>query len=124
MEGLCKVIVAAGFESAHPVRRIAPCGQEKHGRVISLRAQRAADGEAVDLRQHDIQDYQSNVLRAEPVECLAAIGYRMGLVAFGAQIFDYARGEMWVVLDDEDTVSLGRQIVHADSVGATGHVST
>ena len=124
MERFGEVVIATCFEAAHPVRGITACGEEQHGRVVALLAQRAAHTEAVDLRQHHIQHDQTTLLILEPVERLPAIRHRVNLVPFSAEVFRDPGREVRVVLDHENAVRRLRGCAHDGSAGATGQAST
>ena len=110
MEGLGQVVVAAGLQTPYPVGGIAARGQKQHRRVVAALAQCAADGEPVDLRQHDIEQYQAVGLRGEPLQSGAPVAGLIDRVAFGAQVLDQSGGEVRIILDHEDPVgAVGRR---------------
>src|SRR6185503_15182296 len=65
--------------------------------------------EAVDLRQHDIQQNEAAEFSRQPFQSLAPVRDEVDLVAFRAQVLDDPRAEMRIILHDEDAArGLGR----------------
>ena len=71
LERLLDVVVGAGLEPDHDVDRVGPGGQH-HDRDGRRPADRPADLEAVEPRQHDVEQDEVERLRREPVQALAA----------------------------------------------------
>jgi hypothetical protein len=56
-ERLHHVVVAAQLETEHPINLVAPRGQKEHGLLVLL-PELAAEGEAVGVGQHHVEDHQ------------------------------------------------------------------
>ncbi len=130
MEGLREVVVTAGFQTADPIGRIAPRSQKEDRRIVTVLAQSAADGEAVNPRQHDIQDDDRDTLVLQKIERLLAVIHEMDPVPFRAEVFYDAGRKMRVVFHDQHAGRGGRRASvrshfrrrgrHAGSAGAAG----
>ena len=80
-------------------------------RHVALRAQRARDVDAVELRQAEVEDHEVGGERVGVRERRLAVRARAHLVALHAQGALQDLGDLLVVLDDE----------HADGSGGVGH---
>ncbi len=103
-ERLGKVIVGAAFETEHLVAFFAPGGehQDRHILVRALAAHGAADGNAVDARQHQVEDDQIERLRSGPHQRLMPVGNGLNLEAFEAEVELNQLADMGFVFDDEN----------------------
>ena len=72
LERLAHVVVRAGLETDHDIERVGARG-EHHDRDRRRPPDRAADLEAVQPRQHDVEQDQVERLGPEPVEALPAV---------------------------------------------------
>ncbi len=102
-EGLAHIVVRAQIEADQAVDLL-DARRHHDDRHIGERAQLAADVEAVAPGQHQIQQDQVGCIRAHPGHHLQAIGDAMRLEALGLEVIGLERGELGLVLDDEDAV--------------------
>ena len=79
-----------------------PCGQEEHAHVGAYAVQRAQHGEAVGVRQHDVQDDGVGQQLARLGDSRDAVRRRADLPALVAQGAGEYLGEVGFVVDDED----------------------
>ena len=96
------VVVGPGIEPGDLVGHGVARGEQQHGGAHALAAQGARHGEAVHLRQHDVQD-------DDVVPAVFAIGkpgqavvHHVGVVAVLLQYVAERLGEAHVVFHDED----------------------
>ncbi len=82
-ERLGQIVVGAAFEAEHFVGLLAARGQHeyRHVAVGGVAADGAADGDAVEPREHQIEDHQIERLGAREAQPLVAIADRDGLQA-------------------------------------------
>ena len=71
-ERLRDVVVRPELEPEHLVELVV-AGSEHDDRHLALGPEPLADLETVELRQHQVEDDEINVLRREPFECLLAV---------------------------------------------------
>jgi hypothetical protein len=70
---LCKVVVSAAVEACDPILHRVACGQHEYRDSGTAFAKLAADGNAILLRQHDVQDYQVVTVHARLVERILSV---------------------------------------------------
>ena len=104
-KGLREVVVGARVETRDPVFDGIARGEHQHGRPDFARAQLAADGEAVEARQHHVEDdhVERRCLR-HPDSVLPTRG-DVDRVSFLAQAAGQQFGELAFILDNEHTHS-------------------
>ena len=75
-KGFDQVVVGAGVETGDAVGDAIARGQQQDRRLDARRAQPAADLEAVDAGQHDVEHDRVVVADVDPVERLLAVAAR------------------------------------------------
>ena len=117
-EGLRQVVVAADGQSPQPLLGGIASGEKDHGDVDPIRAHPPADLEAVQVREHHIQDDQIRGCRSMPhdLERVAAAGCLLDLEATKTQRGDHDEADVVFVLDDQH---LGRTVHTEDCVSRT-----
>ena len=75
LERLLDVVVGAGLEADDDIDRVGARGQH-HDRDRRGPADRPADLEAVEARQHDVEEHEVERLRGEPLEAGGAVARR------------------------------------------------
>ncbi len=75
-EGLDQVIVGAEIEAAHAVLGLVVGGQNQHVTILAVAAQAGQYGQAVDLRQHQVENHRVVLVQRDvrkrlfSIECL------------------------------------------------------
>ncbi|XQU68204.1 hypothetical protein OJJOAM_000935 [Cupriavidus sp. H18C1] len=100
-ERLDHIVVRADLQSDHAIDLLVARRQENH-RHIGKGAQRAADLEAVQVRQAHVEDHQVDRLRAQAGNRFAAQRAMLDQHAFGAQRIEDRIGNGGLVVDHED----------------------
>lgn len=100
-EWLHEVIVGAQIEPGHPIGDGIARGQHEHVRRVARRAQLAEDREAVEPRQHDVEDDDVVRVVLGVPQALDAIAGRVDRVADVAQPARERLPQRPVVLDDQ-----------------------
>jgi len=108
-ERLDQVVVGPLVQGQHPVRFLTARGHHDDGRVAGL-AEPAADLDAVDVRQSEIEQHH---VRDRPVERRLAGGDAPGFVAGPGQAADQLKGDAGVVFHDEDPAQTCVHDLHA-----------
>ena len=108
LERLRQVVVGAGVEAADAVLGLGASGQHQD-RHVALRAQAAADLDAVEAGQAEVEHDEVRDEAGGDVERLDAVGRGAHLVALVAQRAAQDVGDLLVVLDDEDAAAAGRR---------------
>ena len=90
-------------------------------RDLALRSQAAADLEAVEPRQHHVEDDEVELLLGEAVERLAAVAGRDHLVALLAQRVGEQRLHGLLVVDEQDSSRLLSRRAGRPGGAASGH---
>ncbi|MCY1532539.1 hypothetical protein D9M68_678210 [compost metagenome] len=101
LEGLGQVVVGAEFEADHAVHHLAARGEHHDGDVAFL-ADLAAQLEAVHLGQHDVEDGRVVVPRAQLGDAFARALGAVERVAEACEVGGQRRGEVFVVVDQQD----------------------
>ena len=101
-ERLDEVVVGARVETLDPVLDRVARGQHQHRRPDAAGAQLAAGGEAVDPRQHHVEDDRVVGRRAGHPERLLAGRGEIGRMALLAEAAHEQAAELRLVLDDQD----------------------
>ena len=103
------VVVGADLEAEHLVELVG-LGGEHDDRHDALRADAAADLHAVDVRQHDVEDDEVEVLAREGLEGLVAVARRDDLVALLLEREPQQLVDGLLVVDEQDLgAGLGHQ---------------
>src|SRR5277367_6079965 len=97
IEGLGKIVVSTGSESAEDVFGAAARGKHEHRKVILLCAQLGDDVESALAGEHDVEAFA-----LQPGECGFSVALDGGVVAFGLKVEEQTLGEVRLVFDDED----------------------
>ena len=105
-EGLREVVVGTGRQARDSIVDEAPRREDDDRRPIGP-ADRAQDGEAVDLRQHDVQDDEDRHLECDRRERAPAIGRLHHAIARPLEVRPHEADDLYVVVDDEDRASIG-----------------
>ena len=102
-ERLRQVVVGAAVEAHHLVGFFAPRGQHQDWRVAirPVPANRAGDGDAVDARQHQIQNDEVEAFLACNHHRFLAVGHRHALISFDAQVQAHEVADVLLVFDDQ-----------------------
>ena len=100
-ERLRDVVVGADLEAEHAVDLLVARGQH-HDREIGAVADLAADVEAVDARQADVEDDDADLVAAELGERVLAGAHPQHAVAVRAEVAANQLADRELVLDDED----------------------
>ena len=103
-ERLDQVIVGAGIQPGHPVGHGVLGGQDQDGHIAG-RAQAPADAEAVDARQHQIEQHEVGRPVTRRRQSRLAVGAHLDRVAFVDQPAAQQVGNLWLVLDHQDAFS-------------------
>ncbi len=103
-ERLGEIIVRAAFQPEHLVAFFAAGGehQDRHILVRALAAHRAADRNAVDTRQHQVEDDQIKRLGGGAHQRLLPVGNRLDLETFEAEVELDQLADVGFVFDDQD----------------------
>jgi len=117
LEGLGQVVVGADLQADHAVHGITLGGQHQHRdlrRGAGQRADAAADFEAVDVGQHQVEDHQvgqrlrvDDLQRGQAAQAVAAV---LELEAVLAQVLADHLGQAGVIFNHQ-------QVVHAHGFG-------
>jgi hypothetical protein len=102
-ERLGQVIVGAALQAVHLVGFLAPGGEHQDRHISELRfaADRAGHRDAVEPRQHDVEDHQIERLAARQPEPLRSVRRRDRVEALEAEMENHEVADVLVVLDDE-----------------------
>jgi hypothetical protein len=103
-EGLHDIIVAAELEAEHPVDLVVARGEEED-RQVALRAQPAADFEAVHPRHVDVEHDEIGPVALDRLERRLAVAGLAGLHPRLAEREGEQLADMGVVVDEEDLVA-------------------
>ena len=103
-ERLGEVIVGAAFEAEHLVALFATRRQhqDRHILVRALAPHRAADRNAIDARQHQVENDQIEGLGTGADERLLAVGHRLDLEALEAEVELDQLANVRFVFDDQN----------------------
>ena len=103
-ERLGDVVVGPQLEADDAVRLLGAGREHDDGQRAGLggAAQRAADLEAVDAGQHEIEDHQVRHARPDRLERLAAVAEGVGHVPRPRQVALEQFGDVSVVFDNQD----------------------
>ena len=101
---LGQVVVGAAFQADHFVRLLAARGQHQHRHVGIFRfaTDRAADGHAVQSRQHDVEDDEIEVAAARQLQRAFAVAALDALVVLQSQVQTDELADVRFVFDDQD----------------------
>ena len=104
VEGLGEVIVRAGFDAFENLFRARAGGEHEYGSITLGFAESPDDGEAVDSREHAVEDNGGDTFfRVEEIgERGVAIGLVVGAVALGLKIEEETLGEVFFIFDEDD----------------------
>jgi hypothetical protein len=102
-ERLGQIVVRAALETVDLVGLLAPRGQHEDREVLEVRLppDRAADGNAVEARQHHVEHDQIERLGARLLKAAQAIPGRRCSQAFEAEVQQHQLADVRIVLDDE-----------------------
>ena len=100
-EGLGEVVVGAGLEPGHDVVGVG-AGRHHHDRHVAGAPQRAAQLEAVDARQHDVDEHDVGRLAVEGVDRLLAAAGLLDRPALVLEGHLDSGADPLVVLDGQD----------------------
>jgi hypothetical protein len=100
-ERLGEIVVAAHFESVHPIIDGAERRQNQHRRAIVALAQGSDDRQAVQMRQLAIGNDHVVIALRGLIEAIAAVRAVLGGVAAFAQPFHQIFGRLQVVFDEQ-----------------------
>jgi hypothetical protein len=103
-ERLRHVVVAAGAQRLDLVLGRVLRGQEEDGGPVALGAQASTDLDAVDVRQHPVEDDQIGLERRDRAQRLSPCARLLDLVALVAQGGGHGVDDRRLVVDDEDPV--------------------
>ena len=103
LEGLGKIVVRTEFETHDTIQRIAARREHEH-RHVGLRAQAAAQIEAIGIRQHEIEDHRVEGFRCDQLHGTRAGAGARGAKARLAQVVGDHRGEAGIIFDEQDAV--------------------
>jgi hypothetical protein len=104
VEGLGQVVVGPRLQAVHDVGGQALGRQHQDRHEVAGLPCAIGDGEAVDARQHDVEDHEVIARRpagGEMGEGLGAVAHHVHLVAFELEVELHALGEVLLVFDDE-----------------------
>ncbi len=101
VEGLDDVVVGAGLEALDDVGRVGLRREHDDGDA-GLGADEVAHLDAVEAREHEVEEHQVGLRVVERGERLAAVPAEGGLEALGAQDDADHLGERGVVVDHQD----------------------
>ena len=104
LEGLDQVVVGAAVEAVDAVLGLGAGGQHQD-RHVAVGAQPAADLDAVEARQAEVEDDQVGDEAGGDVERLDPVGRGADLVALVAQRAAQDVGDLGVVLDEQDAAA-------------------
>src|SRR5215472_4892171 len=71
---------------------------------MTVLPQGSQDAEAVQLRQHEVEDHQIGIDPGESLQAGSPVFRRLDLVAFDLQIVSQAEGEIAIVLNHQDAI--------------------
>ena len=97
-EGLCDIVIRAEAETSYLVYLVLLCGDHEHGALLVL-AYLAADLEAVNTREHDIEDNEVIVRADGLVESVFSVEFYLDGVAVRFEIVSLELGYVFFVLD-------------------------
>ena len=99
-----QIVVGAALEAQHLVAFLAARGehQDRHILVGTFAADGAGHGDAVDARQHQVEDDQIEGTGVRADQRVLAVGHRLGLEALEAEVEHDQVANVRVVFDDED----------------------
>ena len=101
MERLGQVVIGADLEADDLVGDLVAGGQHDD-RDLALLADLLADGEAVDSRQHNVEDHQVRLQLAEPGHGLRPVPHPLDLVALACQVQARQLNDVLLIIDDHD----------------------
>src|SRR5919107_1843529 len=101
--GLRDVVVTAGPETPHPVVDLPECRKDEHRGLDLLLAKGAHEGEAVELRQHAVDDEDIVLAARRHGIAVEAVGRVVGDMPCLAERLNEVGGGLAVVLDDQNT---------------------
>ena len=105
-EGLGEVVVGTGGQARDAIVDQATRRQDDDRRPIGP-ADRAQNGEAIHLRQHDVQDDEDRHLERDCRERTPAVGRLHHAIARPLEIRPHEADDLHVVVDDEYRASIG-----------------
>ena len=100
-EGLDEIIVAARLEPVDPVVDAREIGQKQHRGRYSFRAQQGHDGEAVELRQHAVENDGVKLLAGRSLDAVSSVGDDRRLMPTLLQPGGDKSGDLFVVFNDQ-----------------------
>ena len=100
VQGLAEIVVAAGAQALHPLVHVGERGEDQHRGLDVVLAQLADDGEAVNLRQHAIDDQHVVHGFERQAQPFLAVGGMVGDMAGLGQALHQPAGSFAVVFDD------------------------
>ena len=106
-EGLRHVVVGAELE-ADDLVDLAGARREHKDRHAGLATQDAADLEAVDHRQHEVQQHEVGAFLARDGQSLVAIGSRYDAVALALEVVPQGGDQRRLIINKQDGFSRGR----------------
>ena len=106
IEGFDQIIVGAHFDADDAIGFLAAGGQHqhRHGAGGRLAAQIAAQGQAVGIRQHQVEHDQVDDMAFQHLPHFAAVTCRQRGKAIARQIIDQQAADAGIVIDDQNVV--------------------
>ena len=109
IEGLGHVVVGADLEADDAVDVVTAGGEDDHRHVAGL-ADLLADGQAVHLRHHYVEDDEVRAHRLRPLERLLAVRRGLDPEALVVQVETGELDDVLLVIDDEDGSGHGSSV--------------
>jgi hypothetical protein len=106
-KGLDEVIVAAGRQSLDAIVDAGKVGEEQHRRRYAFRPCQRHDAETVEMGQHAVEDDDVEGPPDRHLDPVASILGDLGVVPARTQPVRKVAGGLFVVLDDQDSHSVG-----------------
>ena len=100
-ERLGDVVVAADREPLDLVRGVVPGGEEEHRDVDAVAAEPLRDRDAVEVREHDVEDDEVGPEVLDPGQRVPTVGRRGDLEALVAERGGHRVGDRRLVVDDQ-----------------------
>jgi hypothetical protein len=107
-EGLDEVVVGATLQAAHAVLDLVARGEHQHRRGLALGAHRGQHAEAVDARQHHVEQHQVVVAADGQAATVDAVVRDVDHMAVLAQALVQVLGQLDFVFDDQQSHGVNR----------------